>query len=67
MRQNSFFFITPKIVYDPKDEIDLIRECEMRKRPGDIPEFLERVDEAREKTASKFFKQSLKTFFTHVR
>ncbi len=62
-----FFFITPKIVYDPKVEMEQIRCEELKKRPGDIPEFLVRVDEAREKTAKKFFKHSLKTFFTHER
>ncbi len=62
-----FFFITPKIVYDPKVEMEQIRCEELRKRPGDIPEFLVRVDEAREKNAKKFFKQSLKTFFCHER
>jgi len=62
-----FFFITPKIVFDPKEEMGRIRTEELKKRPGDIPEFLVRVDEAREKAAKKFFKHSLKTFFTHER
>ncbi len=62
-----FFFITPKIVYDPKAEMEQIRTDELKKRPGDIPEFLARVDEAREKTSKRFFKQSLKTFFSHGR
>lgn len=62
-----FFFITPKIVYDPKDEIGRIRTEELKKRPGDIPEFLVRVEEARDKAARRLFKHSLKTFFTHER
>ena len=62
-----FFFITPKIVYDPQAEMEQIRTDELKKRPGDIPEFLCKVEEAREKTARKFFKQSLKTFFAHER
>jgi general secretion pathway protein D len=62
-----FFFITPKIVYDPKEEMCKIRTEQLKKRPGDIPEFLAKVDEAREKETKKFFKHSLKTFFTHVR
>jgi general secretion pathway protein D len=62
-----YFFITPKIVYDPQAEMEQIRCEELKKRPGDIPEFLVRVDEAREKTAKKFFKHSLKTFFFHDR
>ncbi|MBI2742322.1 MAG: type II secretion system protein GspD [Chlamydiales bacterium] len=62
-----FFFITPKIVQDPKEELDLIRAEELKKRAGDIPEFLEKVVEARDKEKRKFFKESLKTFFTTKR
>lgn len=62
-----FFFITPKIVYDPKEELLRIRTEELKKRPGDIPEFLAKVDEAREKTRHKFFHQSLKLFFKNDR
>ncbi len=62
-----FFFITPKIVYDPKEEMGKIRMEELKKRPGDIPEFLICVEEAREKETKKFFKHSLKTFLTHER
>jgi general secretion pathway protein D len=62
-----FFFITPKIIYDPKAEMEQIRTEELKKRPGDIPEFLICVEEAREKTAKKFFNKSLKTFLTHDR
>lgn len=62
-----FFFITPKIVLDPKDELDQLRVEDLKKRAGDIPEFLAIVDEAREKERKKFFKNSLKTFFTTKR
>ncbi len=58
-----FFFITPKIVLDPKDELDQLRTEDLKKRAGDIPEFIEKVDEAREKEKKKFFNNSLKTFF----
>ncbi len=62
-----FFFITPKIVYDPKYQMEKIRLEDLKKRPGDIPEFLVRVDEAREKASKKLFKESLKVFFKHER
>lgn len=58
-----FIFITPKIILDPKEELDRIRSDELKKRAGDIPEFLERVNEAREKERCKWFSQSLKLFF----
>lgn len=62
-----FFFITPKIIYDPQEQMDKLRNEDSKKRPGDIPEFLMKVDEAREKASRKFFKHSLKTFLTHDR
>jgi general secretion pathway protein D len=58
-----FFFITPKIILDPKEELDQIRAEELKKRAGDIPEFLERIVEAREKESRKFFENSMKVFF----
>lgn len=58
-----FFFITPKIVQDPKEELDQLRTEDLKKRAGDIPEFLNIVEEARIKERKKFFKESLKTFF----
>ena len=62
-----FFFITPKIIYDPKEEVQKIRTEELKKRPGDIPEFLVRVEEAFEKQKKKFFNDSLKTLFSNDR
>jgi general secretion pathway protein D len=62
-----FFFITPKIVLDPKEELDQIRTDQLKKRAGDIPEFLDKMVEARDKQSRKFFDESLKTFFTKKR
>jgi general secretion pathway protein D len=62
-----FFFITPRIVYEPKYQMEKLRLEELKRRPGDIPEFLAKVDEAREKVSKKLFQESLKTFFTHER
>src|SRR3990172_5551427 len=58
-----FFFITPKIILDPQEELIQIRTEELKKRPGDLPEFLKKVVEAREKERKKFFKKSIKMFF----
>lgn len=60
-----FFFITPKIVMNPEEELIQIRTDELKKRPGDIPEFLEQVVKARKKEKNKFFSQSLQIFFGH--
>lgn len=59
-----FFFITPHIIPDPQDTFERLRAEEMKKRPGDIPEFLSRMVEAQDKESRKFFSQSLKLFFT---
>lgn len=62
-----FFFITPRIILDPKEEVEKIRTEELKKRPGDIPEFLLRVEEAHEKQKEKFFHESFKSLFTNDR
>ncbi len=58
-----FFFITPTIILDPQEQLDCFRTEELKKRPGDIPEFLEKLVEARKKEERKFFRNSMKTFF----
>jgi len=58
-----FIFITPKIVYDPEEQLIQIRNEEVKKRPGDIPEYLQRVVEAQEKERKKAFQNSFKALF----
>ena len=58
-----FFFITPKIILDPQEEMLQLRTEELKKRPGDLPEFLKKVVESREKERKKFFEKSIKMFF----
>lgn len=58
-----FFFITPKIITDPKEEMFNLRCRELRRRPGDIPEFLCRLEEARECEKNRLFSNSLRTYF----
>jgi len=61
------FFITPKIVLDPAAQLEKLREEDLKKRPGDLPEFLQRVIEAQNKEKNRFFKQSLKLLFNNNR
>ncbi|MCB1107133.1 MAG: hypothetical protein KDK76_03455 [Chlamydiia bacterium] len=61
-----FLFITPKIVFDVRGEHEKLRLDQLTKRPGDIPEFLERVEEGKKKTKKRLFDNSLKLFFGHV-
>jgi predicted ATP-grasp superfamily ATP-dependent carboligase len=44
-----------------------IRTEELKKRAGDIPEFLEKVVEAKDKEQTRFFKQSMQIFFKNDR
>lgn len=54
------FFITPRIILDAREELEHLRTEELKLRPGDLPEFLEKVVESRERERKKFFTNSLK-------
>lgn len=54
-----FIFITPKIVVDPCEDLERIKYEQMLKRPGDIPDFLVRLDDARIAERNRLFAQSL--------
>ncbi|NGX39800.1 MAG: Type II secretion system protein D [Chlamydiae bacterium] len=58
-----FFFITPTIITDPKEELLMERCCQLQRRPGDLPEFLECLVYARQCERKRFFSSSIRTFF----
>jgi general secretion pathway protein D len=58
-----FIFITPRIIKDPIEDLRNLRQEEYSLRAGDIPEFLECIDEAKEYERKKLFNQSLKLLF----
>ena len=58
-----FFFITPHIIFDAKGELGKVKRQQLMKRPGDLPEFLERVQQARRKAQCCLFENSLKLLF----
>ncbi|MGE3953586.1 MAG: type II secretion system protein GspD [Parachlamydiales bacterium] len=58
-----FIFITPTIIEDPVEELRKSRQEDLAKRPGDIPEFLQRVADARAGEREKTLQQSLGTLF----
>ncbi len=58
-----FVFITPRIVRNPVDDLRRIRQSEYQMRAGDIPEFLERLDEAKNQQRKNLFENSMKMFF----
>lgn len=55
-----FIFITPRIVPDKTDEFIKMRQEALLKRPGDVPEFLDELIQAREKEKRKLFENSIK-------
>ncbi|MGL4540828.1 MAG: type II secretion system protein GspD [Candidatus Rhabdochlamydia sp.] len=54
-----FIFITPKIILDAKEQLQQILYEELRKRPGDQPEFLDCLVEAQEKAKHKKIEKGL--------
>lgn len=58
-----FIFITPHIIHDPIDDLRRVRQEEYQKRAGDIPEFLARLDEAKDKERKSMFANSMKMLF----
>lgn len=58
-----FIFITPRVIKDPIEDLRALRQEQYALRAGDIPEFLERIDQAKEYDRKKLFNQSLKLLF----
>ncbi len=54
-----FIFITPHIVKDPKDQLACLRQELLCIRPGDIPYFLECIEEAHQYEKSKLLEGSM--------
>ncbi len=65
-KTEMFVFITPKIVFDSNGEFDQFRKNELLKRPGDLPEFLEKINEAKKRKKERLFNNSLKLMFGKV-
>jgi general secretion pathway protein D len=65
-KTEMFVFITPHIVFDGKEGLKQLRYDQLIKRPGDLPEFLERIQEAKMRKKERLFDNSLKLLFGHV-
>jgi general secretion pathway protein D len=65
-KTEMFIFITPKIVFDVKGEHEKLRTDALMKRPGDVPEFLERIQKAKKHAKQRLFDNSLKLLFGNV-
>jgi len=64
-KTEMFICITPKVIFHPKEQLQQLRDQEVKLRPGDLPEFLEKVEEARAREQRRWFLRSMKIFFTH--
>ncbi|MCH9625196.1 MAG: Type 3 secretion system secretin [Chlamydiales bacterium] len=58
-----FVFITPKIISDPIEDAEMLRRAELKKRPGDIPEYLQELISAQEKEKKRLFQGTLTALF----
>ena len=58
-----FIFITPKIISDHLEEADRMKKEELKKRPGDVPEFIHELLEAKSREKKKLFEGSLNALF----
>lgn len=58
-----YIFITPKIIRDPACELEWIRQEEMCRRAGDIPEFAACLAEAQEADKNRCFQQWMRILF----
>lgn len=58
-----FIFMTPKIISDPVSDFEMIRGEELKRRPGDIPEFLCCLVAAREYERHRLMEQSMYMLF----
>ncbi|MEM8629162.1 MAG: secretin N-terminal domain-containing protein [Chlamydiota bacterium] len=64
--KEMFIFITPTIVKHPAEDLRKIRMEELKKRAGDLPEFLAKIQEARQKEKQKLFESSIDFLFSHA-
>lgn len=55
-----FVLITPRIVRDPKDELEAMRHELLCRRPGDIPYFLECVEQAHQFEKTRLMEGSIR-------
>ncbi len=58
-----FIFITPHIIRDPIEDMQKIRSQMLKQRAGDIPEFLESLNRAKEEEKKQMFEESIKLVF----
>lgn len=66
MADNSvemFIFITPKIIVNPKEELEFYRTVELTRRPGDVPYFLCALERARSEEKDRILRGTMQLLF----
>ncbi len=58
-----FILLTPRVIHDSVNDLDALKQADLTKRPGDYPEFLERLQEAKEHERSRLFESGIKMLF----
>lgn len=58
-----FIFITPTLVLDPEEQLIQVRTEELKKRPGDLPEYVEKLRNALNKDRKRQYRNSFKALF----
>lgn len=61
-----FIFITPRIIFDMDEDLERARYEQLIKRPGDLPEFFVRIEEAKRAQKRRLFDNSLKLMFGNI-
>ena len=54
-----FIFITPRLILDPQEELRRVRAEELCRRPGDVPEFLACIQQAKERASRRAFARTV--------
>lgn len=62
-KTEMFIFLTPKIISDPSLDFENIRREELKKRPGDLPQFFQALEESRRLEKQRAITRSLRAVF----
>ncbi len=65
--QETFIFITPTIIYDHCESMEKVRRFQLSHRPGDIPDFMAALDDARRAEREALFHLGMQMLFGRER
>lgn len=62
-KTEMFVFITPKIITDPNKDFERIKQEELKKRPGDVPAFMNALEESRKFERERLMEKTFTLLF----